>query len=185
MTPGVEMTRPRPKTRQEIEALARQTLVDHGLLSVPVNPVAVAKKLGVRVLNAVFSEPKYSGIVARRNGESTILVKESDSPVRKRFTVAHEVGHALLHLSDERDEIIDSDTDLLRTTEQPASVWTEARRREYEANCFAAGLLMPEPETREIWEQLESGHRSAFHMARIFQVSDEAMGLRLQQLNLI
>ena len=60
-------------------------------------------------------------------------------------------------------------------------VLTPEQRREVQANMFAAALLMPEDATRFEWERLHSVKR----MARRFNVSEEAMGYRLDQLGLL
>lgn len=170
-------------TKEEIQELARKVLVDHNLFAVPVNPVEVASRLGLRTVHAVFSEPKYSGLTARRkNGITTILVKEGEAPVRKRFTVAHEIGHALLHLQDGEGEIIDTDVDLLRSTESQVGAWTDVRRREYEANVFAAELLMPRELVTSMWARIPAKDHTVSVMAEIFQVSEAAMGYRLDDL---
>lgn len=53
---------------------------------------------------------------------------------RKRFAIAHEIGHLELHRS----------TQLIICSEQDMNVWNESSRREREANDFAASMLMPE-----------------------------------------
>jgi Zn-dependent peptidase ImmA (M78 family) len=173
-------------SKTEIEAKARQTLLDHGLYSVPVNPIIVAHKLGVRPSHAVFSEPKYSGLTARRrDGQAVILIKDSDSLVRKRFTVAHELGHLILHLGSGPNEIIDTEGDFFRTSDAPAPTWNPERRREYEANAFAAELLMPRELIISSWNALSGPGRTIARMAGMFQVSEEAMGYRLEDLELV
>jgi Zn-dependent peptidase ImmA (M78 family) len=68
-----------------------------------------------------------------------IVVNEADPPARQRFTVAHELGHLLLHKyaaphADGRIQIKFRDE---RST-------TGSVKEEIEANQFAAELLMPE-----------------------------------------
>lgn len=172
------------KSQAEIKEFARQTLKDHGLFSVPVNPIVVANKLGIRVYNAVFSDTKFSGLAAKRSNGFSILVKQGDHPYRKRFTVAHEIGHALLHLESGPDEIIDTDSDFFRVPPGDPDSWSIKRRREYEANLFAAELLMPVELMKTTWENLSKDDRSVSKMALAFQVSEEAMGYRLNDLGL-
>ena len=57
---------------------------------------------------------------------------------------------------------------------------TPERRKEIQANMFAASLLMPEDEVRSEWNRL----RSVDELARIFNVSEAAMGIRIDQLGL-
>src|SRR5690606_21904859 len=94
-------------TRREIEARAREILRDHGMLDMAVDPVRLANSLGVRVYNAKFGEPGISGLLAKRGDTATIYVERDDPPVRKRFTIAHEIGHFLLHLQNSEGEFVD------------------------------------------------------------------------------
>ena len=57
---------------------------------------------------------------------------------------------------------------------------TPERRREIQANMFAAALLMPEDHVRRLWEGLGSVEA----MARLFNVSVAAMEIRIGQLGL-
>lgn len=58
-----------------------------------------------------------------------IVVRKQDADVRQTFTLAHELGHLLLH----RASSIDDDIDFTSTT-----------GREREANVFAANFLVPD-----------------------------------------
>lgn len=94
-----------------------------------------------------------------------IFVNKNDLSVRKRFTVAHELGHYFLH-------------------EGKAMVSFRGGRGddETEANRFAAELLMPEDLVRK-----DHRGRPAViprSMAEVFQVSTSAMEIRLEQLGL-
>ena len=166
-------------TRDEIEARAEALLRDHGLLGMAVDPVRLASALGVKVFNAKFGENDVHGLLARRNGESTIYVNTTDAPVRKRFTVAHEIGHLRLHLLDGDVEFIDN-ADSFRTVADPDAAWTTRRRQEWEANQFAAALLMPASLVRQKLSEIQDLEG----LARWFQVSQDAMAIRLQTLRL-
>jgi Zn-dependent peptidase ImmA (M78 family) len=181
----VSDTDSRHASKAEIQELARRTLREHGLYAVPVNPIAVAQKLGVRLLNAVFAEPRFSGLTAKRSGITTVLVRQLDHAARKRFTIAHELAHTLLHLSDADEEIVDTDADFFRTSDELQAEWSNERRREYEANVFAAELLMPEDLVRKVWRELLPENQTAADMAYQFQVSESAMGIRLKELGLV
>lgn len=166
-------------TRAEIEARAEALLRDHGLLGMAVDPVRLASALGVKVFNAKFGEEDVHGLLARRNGEATIYVNATDAPVRKRFTVAHEIGHLRLHLIDGDVEFIDN-ADSFRTVADPDAAWTPKRRQEWEANQFAAALLMPAGLVRQKLDEIQDLEG----LARWFQVSQEALVIRLQTLGL-
>ncbi|MBA1158923.1 ImmA/IrrE family metallo-endopeptidase [Microvirga mediterraneensis] len=168
------------RRRAEIEQVAEEILREHVAGDGPTDPVQLANRMGVRIFNSKFSEPGIHGLIARRGGASTIYVDVDDRPVRKRFTVAHELGHFVLHLAAGEGEFID-DEDNFRTITDPDEPWNEERRREWEANVFAAAILMPSSVVRDRWPEI----RDVDGMAEWFQVSRQAMALRLNQLGLI
>jgi Zn-dependent peptidase ImmA (M78 family) len=166
-------------TREEIESRAQETLREHGLLAIPVDPVLLAKRLGIKVHNAVFSEDNIAGMVRRKGSDILMLVKETDPPFRKRFTIAHELGHHFLH---GEDEIVVKDLDLFRSEILPGPTQeTRDRIIETQANQFAAALLMPKD---LVTEEFSAG-RKLPELARFFNVSQAAMGYRLNSLRLI
>jgi len=165
---------------REIETRAKDVLRAHGLYRVPIDPVVLAHKLGISLRNAKFSDESLVGMIAQRSGSSMILVNQSDSPNRKRFTIAHELGHHFLHLQGEDGEFVDGEADLFRET--PGTVeTTDKAMMEVQANKFAASLLMPSELVRQEWDKLRSVERIARH----FNVSEEAMGYRLNRLGLL
>jgi Zn-dependent peptidase ImmA (M78 family) len=166
--------------REEIEARAQEILRDHGLLDMSVDPIRLARGLGVKVFNAKFGEEGVHGLLARRTGGTSIYVEADDSPVRKRFTVAHELGHLVLHLGGHDGEFIDT-ADNFRTTADPDAAWTPERRQEWEANAFASALLMPRELVRRKWLEIANIEG----MAAWFQVSTQAMAIRLQELGIV
>lgn len=165
--------------KSAIEEQAKNILLEHGLFTVPVNPVVLANKLGIKVFNAKFSDESLAAMVARRGDDITILLEESDPPYRKRFSIAHELGHHFLHLVSD-GEIVDKSIDLFRDSAPAGETIDEERRKEIEANQFAAALLMPAELVREKWSSTES----MGEMAKLFNVSEAAMGFRLTSLGL-
>lgn len=165
--------------RPEIESRARGILEAHGLLDMAVDPIRLANALGVKVFNAKFGEADVHGLLAVRGGAAAIYVNADDPAVRKRFTVAHEIAHMVLHLAGGDVEFIDN-ADNFRSTVEPGAEWTAERQREWEANVFAAELLMPAELVRKRWAHI----RDAEGLSRWFQVSRSAMDLRLDHLGL-
>ncbi|GGA90132.1 ImmA/IrrE family metallo-endopeptidase [Puia dinghuensis] len=159
----------------EIESRASQILKDHGLFSIPVDPVTLANNIGIKVNNAVFSDDNLSGLIAKRGSNISILVNKSDPPYRKRFTIAHELGHHFLHLLSD-GEFVDKKVDLFRDTEGG----DQSKRTEVQANQFAAALLMPSELVKLEYQR----NNDITDLARKFNVSEEAMGYRLQRLRL-
>ena len=87
---------------------------------------------------------------------------------RLRFTIAHEIGHFLLHPG-------------RAVTERGGATNRATARLEHEADQFAAELLMPEHLVRQA--VLEDG-ADARRLADRFDVSAQAMSLRLRRLGL-
>lgn len=102
---------------------------------------------------------------------------------RRRFTIAHEIGHLVLHVPVAKEAFYDRPADIREIDEDPAGEeLPELRRREREANLFARELLMPE---RLVNEQ---AHATGFNLpalANRFEVSVPAMRLRLRLLKLL
>src|SRR4051812_44501345 len=138
----------------------------------PVNVTAIAEALGLNVWESDVELPEgISGKIFRdpiSGGSSgfSIIVRESDPYVRKRFTVAHEVGHFVLH----RNQIGESLTDdeLYRSG---LSTHQEAR-----ANRFAADILMPKDLIVRTISRLGGNPQV---LASEFKVSEAAMRIRL------
>lgn len=139
--------------------------------SAPVDVTGLAEALGLRVWEdgelpegisgKLFQDPRSGG----SQGYS-IVVRASDPYVRRRFTVAHEIAHFLLH----RNRVGGSVTD---------DRWYRSNlsnREEAEANSLAADILMP----RELLHHhIRLIGLDPAALARIFKVSESAMKIRL------
>lgn len=168
--------------RNDIEIRATQILRDHKLLDVPIDPLKVAKALQIKVMNAVFSEQDKSGVIVKRDDTFSILLNTNEPPARKRFTIAHEIGHRLLHMNANVDsEFIDTEDNFRTTDVSRSEAWSEERRQEWEANAFATALLMNEELIRKKWKSCNDPATLAW----TFQVSQTAMIVRLSQLGLL
>lgn len=167
------------KPRKEIEATAEKLLKEHGLTNAPIDPVKLANVLGVKVFNAKFSDDSISGLLARRGPTVTMLINASDSASRKRFTIAHEIGHKVLgHFSGD-SEHADRVSDLFRFGPS-GEASNDVQNAEVQANIFAASLLMPAFLIQEAWRSCKDTET----LADQFMVSPEAMGYRLSTLGL-
>lgn len=168
------------KPKREIERESEKVLQRYGLYSLPTDPLLLAHKLGIDVNNAKFNDDSLSALIARRGSTTRIFIAQSEPPYRKRFSIAHELGHYFLHLQGD-GEIADKRIQMYRRGNDPRpDDWDEDRVREIEANRFAAALLMPEEFVRDEW----SVNPNVSAMSKIFKVSQEAMGYRIDDLNL-
>jgi Zn-dependent peptidase ImmA (M78 family) len=116
-----------------------------------------------------------SGLMARKAGGAIIGVNRNHAPTRQRFTLAHELGHFLLH----RDLESHSDIDFrVKYRDRRSSEATDVE--EVEANFFAACLLMPASFLNALNASAAlSNDEMVADLARTFDVSSHAMSLRL------
>ncbi len=139
----------------------------------PIDLVGMANALGISVNMNARLGPNISGkIIKTRDAEGdrfNIEVNGSHSPNRRRFTLAHEISHFLLHKHLMTSGLVDNE--IYRSG--------LGDRVEFEANRLAAELLMPASLVRAVWH---SGNRSIGQLANAFGASEDAMRIRLEQL---
>jgi Zn-dependent peptidase ImmA (M78 family) len=122
--------------------MAKQVLKEQRVLSAPVQIEQIAKRYAHVVLEDL--PPDVSGMLVPLAADTSkhpwaIIVNETNAKVRQRFTIAHELGHLLLH----RYTTPHADAGYkVRFRDQASS--TGSVGEEIEANQFAAALLMPE-----------------------------------------
>src|SRR6266487_4675697 len=96
-------------TKVDAEREAQQLLDTVWGNRFPVDPVQIARDLGLDVQEAEL-EPNVAGAIFKETGQDpTIFINASDSPNRQRFTVAHELGHYVMH-AEEPDAVESIDT---------------------------------------------------------------------------
>lgn len=80
---------------QKSRDLAWRILLQEGVRELPVPIVRLCRQMGIRVqsFTPIDGNDGYSTII---DGEPRIFVSDRCSAERKRFTVAHELGHILL-----------------------------------------------------------------------------------------
>jgi Zn-dependent peptidase ImmA (M78 family) len=154
---------------------AQDLLERLGVTDIPVDPITIARALGLKVWTSRL-EPNVAGVLDKRSGQPPeIYVNASDHINRQRFTVAHEVGHfierAVQGKADETGSFVDYRDDLATQGTNPAERY---------ANGFAAALLMPARHVRDLWESCQDPEI----LAQKFQVSAAAMRNRLDNLGL-
>ena len=163
---------------QSFEKRATRLLAEHGVTEAPVDVESLAKALGILV-GYERLDNDVSGLLLVEDGVAKVAVNESHHRNRRRFTLAHEIGHVLLHAEGDRVFV---DRRFFRNR------WSSKGelREEIEANAFAAALLMPRSLIRQHLEA-DSGITDVdvFRLATKFQVSEQAMTLRLVKLGYI
>ena len=148
-------------------ALALYQHID--LTKPPVELPSILKAVDISVQAADLGGSAL-GYSVQMNERPLIIVDRGLSLARKRFTIAHELGHCIMHPG--RGQ--------LARTERTG-------RLERQADIFAATLLMPEPMVRSWWDRCRRrGFEEAVRqMAWDFQVSRRAMEIRLEELGFL
>ncbi len=163
----------------KIEAIATELLQKY-LVKVPPVPIEdIAQGEGASIVVRQFNN-EISGLLLREGGNAIIAVERKQSPMRKRFTIAHELGHLKLH----RGKEVRVDTAFRVNLRSPESSTAEDVE-EIESNAFAATILMPEVFLRNdvkglILDIEDEG--DVHRLAKRYQVSMQAMTLRLVNL---
>ena len=119
-----------------IETRVEKLLAEAGVNTVPVSVDQVAEYLGIKIELADFGED-CSAVLVRNGDQAVIGVNWAHHSNRRRFSIAHEIAHFVLHKG---DTYIDRRYRVhFRDLESAAGTKTV----EMEANAFAAALLMP------------------------------------------
>ena len=131
-------------------------------LTLPVDPIAIANMMGISVY--------YSDDLGSLSGfydaeEKEILIHQHESSQRQRFSIAHELGHAIL-----------------RHGTSARKKFTHSEKKERDANTFAASLIMPALAVRTMVEQRGMMFDE---LCTTFDVSEQAMAIRLSELGLV
>jgi IrrE N-terminal-like domain len=140
---------------------------------VPVEDIAESY-LGLFVRDEAL-EDGVSGVLRIR--ERLIGVNAAEGarwPRRRRFTIAHEVGHWVLHRDDIADLVVTRTIGYVPSDAAKAKTPEEIRERE--ANRFAAELLMPED---RVHAAVDRDGADVLVQAERFQVSALSMAWRL------
>lgn len=154
-----------------MRTLAEQKqIIDRHLHTYPVQVVPIANELGINVFRRSDWPDNISGRIfqSEKGGESgyAIEVNANHHVNRRRFTIAHEIAHFVLHPHLIGNELYDDG--LYRSG--------LSNRVEAQANKFATRILMPD----HLIQQAVSIHGvDVDALARDFQVSPQAMRIRI------
>lgn len=103
------------------------------LSSRPINPIKACEELGIRVVSDKLLEK--DGYLVCAEGQKLVFISSRiTNEHRKRFIVAHEIGHFLLHSGH-----LYGCSDVIESK----SLRVNSRDQESEANMFASELLLP------------------------------------------
>lgn len=158
--------------------------MDNHIECVPLDLKHLCDVLNIKIVYQALAKTsdknEVSGILRKsinknKEPEWTIYVNKNHHVNRQRFTIAHELAHYFLHRND-GNAFIDDIFFRSRCT------GNEALKKEWQANEFAAAILMPR---HKIEEFLSAGIKNIEELAAKFQVSTLAMRFQLERIQLI
>lgn len=170
------------KPNNDPEARAEETLAELNIRSTPIPVEKIAKGLGAQVRFSPLDE-ELSGMIFIKDGVPIIGVNALHHPNRQRFTIAHEIGHLVLHRPMITAEVhVDKSFPILMRDAVSA---TGTQEIEIAANRFASALLMPS----ELMEEALEGKtiyldddKTLDALAKKFKVSRQALEFRVGRL---
>lgn len=140
-----------------------QAILDAFEIRQPPVPIEhMLRDLGIR-LHEITNASWEGAVSSSSTGKADVWVRANSPRVRRRFTLAHELGHLMLHPTGTMFRDITTGT-LMHPIE------------EKEANAFAAALLMPRAMVTSLTYETDM---SVAEMASVFAVSQQAMSIRM------
>lgn len=133
--------------------LAWKVLIEYSLFDFPINVKNLAEKLGIAVKKVKKLQQDCYSISFKLGDNYLIAYTDSGSEATNRFTIAHEIGHILMH----------------GKLNETSEYWEE------QANIFASRLLMPMIVINHF------DIKSDTELSNIFGVSPEAAKIRYQR----
>jgi Zn-dependent peptidase ImmA (M78 family) len=165
----------------DLERRAVELLEKYGHGKPPIDVVRLCQQLNIE-LAVEELEDEISGVLMVQE-QPVIVVNRSHSRARQRFTIAHEIGHFVLHRTPKDAVFVDRAA--LQFRNQVSSKGLDPN--EVAANHFAAALLMPhsmlEADLRSIDESITAVH--VIRLAKKYGVSEQAMNIRLARLDFV
>jgi Zn-dependent peptidase ImmA (M78 family) len=151
-------------------------------INLPIKIEELAKLRGLKVMPYPLGDD-VSGLLSIKDGIGTIGYNQNEPKVRRRFTIAHELGHYELH-KEKSDLFVDKQF-IYRS--QNSGNTPANQTMEQEANYFASAILIPTNQLRKAIENANmdlATEEATKELAKIFEVSTTAMFIRISSLGM-
>lgn len=171
-------------TKEDIVKRVEENCEEYNITEYPVKIVELCKQYDITVFEE-YLPPEVSGFIVIKEGTfeqydtgRLIVVNLSELASRRRFTIAHELGHYILHKK--VDEELYAHRDAGGSSQE-----------EQEANFFASNILMPKDLINQALDMCDkslssiSDYYKIEYIAEQFAVSKSAAQIRLEQLGII
>ena len=155
-----------------------RSLLQRGGVTEPKVPVKRLATMFGCVVKTADLDDELSGMSFVKEGKAAIVVNAWHHPNRQRFTIAHELGHHVLHADFLQNGVVHVDKAILRRGPLSAEGMDA---KEVEANAFAAELLMPRSFVKQVipLEFDLQDEAQLIQYAKKFGVSASALGYRI------
>ena len=150
---------------KDAEFRARALIAETNPAALPVNVEDYAKKIGAVIKWDATMGPGESGSSFVNTGKRYICVNANESLERQRFTICHEIAHAVLGLPSEHDSV-------------PSSRFVKRAPNEMLCDLFAAELLLPVQLFRPLVVKAECSILAIDELAHLGEASFPATGSR-------
>lgn len=157
-------------TRNYINSLA-QNIINFYNITIPITNIeSVVKLIGGEIEEKFNFDDMCDGSISKYGINSfRIIISPYQNNERKSFTIAHELGHLFLHMGYMTNDSV------WQTQYQAVYRRFGATEQEYQANEFAAALLMPINNYRQIIDKYSIGNQvNIAEVAKYFKVSISA-----------
>ena len=136
----------------------------------PIDVYGIARNNGLEIIEKHFPSDRsnISGFVTMQGGTGKLYINLADSPSRRRFTVAHELGHWRLH----REELQNNPERSILFRIAIGQLNTDPIEKA--ANIYAANLLVPLDLLKQYCNE-----KNNVELAELFGVSTEVIGYRM------
>lgn len=171
----------RPAKSRDPRKRAAEVLREANVTTIPIPVDTIAQQAGI-TLRYMALDDSLSGMIFMQEGVPTVVVNSLHHANRRRFTIAHELGHFELHMSTIGADV-HVDKRFLARDENSS---TGFDKKEIEANLFAAELLVPRQllldELRGRTVDVEMDDELLGELADKFGVSKQMMAIRVGKL---
>lgn len=141
---------------------------------IPIPIVKLANSFNIEVYKVSDMKSDISGAIVNENGNYIIYTNKTEPKYRRRFTIAHELSHFILH----KDIINNHLNGNLTDAKESGGIMYRSKLSnifEKDANKLAAEILMPLEKVKELYFNCKSIKK----LAKEFLVSEQAMAIRI------
>lgn len=151
-------------TNLYIREQASELFKEYGIDELPVDVRKIANNLGIEIIE-MSTDVWFYGMLTRYEDDHYVVINKIMPETRKRFAIAHELGHYVMHRND--------------------LVYQRTPDKEYfhrEADVFALELCIPTPLLKREAINWFNDH---IFLAKLFDVSEPLMAKKMEELGLI